>query len=225
MDMRYIWPIPVHRICLILFLTAAAPLRAQTDPWSSWDAGTVRELSTAADLDYLDEEEKKVILFMNLARYNGPLFAETFLESYLREKQMDNNSYVKSLRRDLKKQDRLAPLIPEKDLFAVAVGHALQSGKQGRTGHQGFKQRFEPLLGNPYTHVGENCSYGYEQAIDIVLGLLIDEGVKDLGHRHNILSADFNSVGVAIRPHKRYRTNCVMDFGARNRSSLNDVPF
>lgn len=225
MDMRFIWPIPVHRICLILFLTAAAPLGAQNDPWSFWDAGTVRELDTGAGLDYLEDEEKKVILFMNLARHNGPLFAETFLESYLREKQMDNNAYVKSLRRDLKKLDRLAPLLPEKDLSAVAGAHALESGKLGRTGHQGFKQRFEPLLGSPYTHVGENCSYGYEQAIDIVLGLLIDEGVKDLGHRHNILSADFNSIGVAIRPHKRYRTNCVMDFGARDRSSINEVPY
>ena len=105
--MRFIWPIPVHRICLILFLTAAAPLGAQNDPWSSWDAGTVRELDTGAGLDYLEDEEKKVILFMNLARHNGPLFAGTFLESYLREKQMDNNAYVKSLRRDLKKLDRL----------------------------------------------------------------------------------------------------------------------
>jgi uncharacterized protein YkwD len=223
--MRYTWPIPVHRFCLILLLTAAAPLRAQTDPWSSWEAATVRELNTAAELDYLDDEEKKVILFMNLARYNGPLFAGTFLESYLREKQIENNSYVKSLRRDLNKLDRLAPLIAEKDLSAVAGAHALESGKQGSTGHQGFKQRFEPLLGNPYTHVGENCSYGYERAIDIVLGLLIDEGVKDLGHRSNILSADFNSIGVAIRPHKRYRTNCVMDFGARDRSLMNEVPY
>ena len=223
--MRYTWPIPVHRVCLILLLSAAAPLRAQSDPWSQWEEATVRELNTAADLDYLDDEEKKVILFMNMARYNGPLFADTFLESYLREKQMDNNSYVKSLRRDLKKLDRLSPLIPEKDLSAVAGGHALESGKQGSTGHQGFKQRFEPLLGNPYSHVGENCSYGYERAIDIVLGLLVDEGVKDLGHRHNILSDDFNSIGVAIRPHKRYRTNCVMDFGARDRSLMNEVPY
>lgn len=223
--MRYILHIPVHRVCLILLLTAAAPLTAQSDPWSAWDAGTVRELNTAADLDYLNEEEKKVVLFMNLARYNGPLFAETFLESYIREMQVENNSFVKSLRRDLKKLDRLAPLLPEADLSAVAREHAIESGREGRTGHQGFKQRFESLLGNPYTHVGENCSYGYERAIDIVLSLLIDEGVKDLGHRGNILSTDFNSIGVAIRPHTRYRTNCVMDFGARDRSGINEVPY
>jgi len=89
----------------------------------------------------------------------------------------------------------------------------------------GFKERFEPLMGKPYLHVGENCSYGYERAIDIVLTLLIDEGIKNLGHRNNILGPDFNSVGVAIRPHKTYRVNCVMDFGSRDRSTINDIPY
>jgi len=73
--------------------------------------------------------------------------------------------------------------------------------------------------------VGENCSYGFETAIDIVLSLLIDEGVKNKGHRQNILSEDFNSIGVAIRPHITYRVNCVMDFGRRDRSGLNQVPY
>ena len=80
-------------------------------------------------------------------------------------------------------------------------------------------------MGNPYYHVGENCSYGYDQAIDIVLTLMIDEGIKDVGHRKNILSEDFNSVGVAIRPHKNYRINCVIDFGHQKSSNLNKIPF
>jgi uncharacterized protein YkwD len=80
-------------------------------------------------------------------------------------------------------------------------------------------------MGNPYYHVGENCSYGYDQAIDIVISLLIDEGVPDMGHRKNTLNDQFNSVGVAIRPHKEYRVNCVIDFGHRNSSSLNEIPF
>ena len=223
--MRYTWPIPVHRVCLILLLSAAAPLRAQSDPWSQWEEATVRELNTAADLDYLDDEEKKVILFMNMARYDGPLCANTFLESYLKEKKLDNNSFTRSLEKDLKKVSGLSPLVAEKDLTAIAQGHARKSGENGTTGHSGFKDRFEPLMGNPYNHVGENCSYGYEKAIDIVVSLLIDEGIKGLGHRNNILSPDFNSIGVAIRPHKTFRVNCVMDFGSRDRSSMNDFPF
>ncbi len=223
--MKYIWSNMTARILLLLLLLLPLPLKAQSDPWRDWDAGVVRSLNTGADIEYLNEEEKKVILFMNMARHDGPLFEQTFLNTYIQEKQQENNSYLRSLRKDLKKTSGLSPLIPEKDLTAVAQGHARKSGENGTTGHQDFNKRFDPLMGNPYNHVGENCSYGYEQAIDIVISLLIDEGVKSLGHRNNILAADFNSVGVAIRPHKSYRTSCVMDFGSRDRSAMNEVPY
>lgn len=223
--MKYICSIMTVRNLLLLFLLLPLHIKAQSNPWPAWDSDVVRSLNTGSDKEYLNDEEKKVILFMNMARHDGPLFERTFLDSYIQENQQENNSYVKSLRKDLKKISGLSPLLPEKDLTAVAQGHARMSGEKGSTGHQDFNKRFEPLLGNPYNHVGENCSYGYEQAIDIVISLLIDEGVKSLGHRNNILAADFNSVGVAIRPHKTYRTNCVMDFGSRTRSALNEVPY
>jgi uncharacterized protein YkwD len=223
--MTYIWSIMINRICLILLLALPLPLSAQSNPWQAWDADVLRSLNTGAESEYLNEEEKKVILFMNMARHDGPLFAETFLNFYMQENHLGENSYTKSLHRDLKKTSDLVPLMPEQDLTAVAQGHALKSGEKGTTGHNDFKKRFEPLMGNPYTHVGENCSYGYEQAIDIVISLLIDEGVKELGHRHNILAPDFNSIGIAIRPHRSYRINCVMDFGSRDRSAMNEMPF
>jgi uncharacterized protein YkwD len=223
--MTYIWSIMINRICLILLLALPLPLSAQTNPWQAWDVDVLRSLNTGAESEYLNEEEKKVILFMNMARHDGPLFAETFLNFYMQENHLEKNSNTKSLLRDLKKTFDLVPLMPEQDLTAIAQGHALKSGEIGTTGHNGFKKRFEPLMGNPYTHVGENCSYGYEQAIDIVISLLIDEGVKELGHRHNILAPDFNSIGIAIRPHRSYRINCVMDFGSRDRSAMNEMPF
>jgi uncharacterized protein YkwD len=215
----------IYRIFLLLIIALPLPLQAQPDPWDHWKAEVVRSLNTAGKSKYLNEEEKKVILFMNMVRHDGTLFAETFLDSYVQEKQLENSSYIRSLRRDLKKSTGLMPFIPEDDLTMIAQGHALESGKKGSTGHQGFKKRFEPLMGNPYMHVGENCSYGYEKAIDIVISLLIDDGVKELGHRKNILSQDFNSVGISIRPHKTYRVNCVMDFGSRDRTDMNEVPY
>jgi len=209
-------------ICLV-FLPLS--LVAQSNPWAVWDAELVRSLNTGAESEYLNEEEQKVILFMNMARHDGPLFERTFLRSYIQENRLENSSYIRSLQRDLKKTSRLAALIPEKDLTAVAQGHARKTGEKGTTGHSDFKKRFDPLLGNPYTQVGENCSYGYAKAIDIVISLLIDEGIKSLGHRNNMLSREFNSVGVAIRSHRKFRINCVMDFGSRGRSSLNELPY
>ncbi|TFH26919.1 MAG: CAP domain-containing protein [Bacteroidia bacterium] len=214
----------ICKLLLITFLSLSVSLTLAQNPWDLWEAEVVKELNTASQVNYLSEEEKKVILFMNMARHDGPLFARTFLAAYVQEKQVENSSYLRSLRKDLNKVERWVPLQPEQDLTAEAQGHAIKSGKTGLVGHQDFKKRFDSLMGNPYTHVGENCSYGYETAIDIVISLLIDEGVQDQGHRHNILMVDFNSVGVAIRPHKTYRNNCVMDFGHRDRSGLNEVP-
>lgn len=224
-DMKSIWSTLTIRFSLFLLLALPLSMEAQQDPWQYWDAGVIRKLNTGAGLDYLNEEEQKVILFMNMVRHDGPLFSETFLQAYIREYHVENSSNIRSLRRDLKKVSGLTPLLPEMDLTAVAQGHARSMGEKGRTGHDGFKERFGPLMGNPYLHVAENCSYGYERAIDIVISLLIDEGIKDLGHRKNILAPDFNSAGVALRPHKTYRVNCVMDFGARDRSSMNDIPY
>lgn len=212
-------------LLLLLLVLPLLHLRAQPGVWERWDTEVIRELHAAGEAAYLGEEEKKVVLFMNMARHDGPLFAETFLQAYIGDNQMEMTGYVRSLFRDLKKTSGLVPLRIEEDLTSVARGHAVKMGESGRTGHQDFNKRFDPLMGHPYNHVGENCSYGYAQAIDIVLSLLIDEGISDKGHRNNILNGDFNSVGVAIRPHKNYRVNCVIDFGHSDRSNLNQLPF
>ena len=210
---------------LLLLIVLPFQLLPQSGVWDRWDSEVIGELHTAVNTEYLNEEEKKVILFMNMARHDGLLFTETFLQTYIMDNSVRKSKYVKSLTRDLKKTSGLQPLQIEEDLTVVAQGHATKSGKTGHTGHKDFKKRFKPLMGNPYYHVGENCSYGYEQAIDIVITLMIDEGIKDVGHRKNILNEDFNSVGVAIRPHKNYRINCVIDFGQQKRSNLNEVPY
>ena len=48
--------------------------------------------------------------------------------------------------------------------------------------------------------------------LEIVIQLLIDQGVSSLGHRYICLGT-YARVGVSIKPHKSYGTNCVLDFG------------
>ena len=209
----------------ILLLGICLSLHSQNPVWESWDPDVIKSLHTGAGIEYLTEEEQKVVLFMNMARFDGPLFASTFLDAYVAENQVENSSYLRSLYKDLKKISELTPFQVEGDLTSVAQGHADLSGRTGHVGHKNFNKRFEPLRGNPYTAWAENCSYGYKDAVEIVITLLIDEGVKGEGHRNNILNEEFNSVGLAIYPHKTYRTNCVIDFGMMKRSDLNQVPY
>jgi uncharacterized protein YkwD len=211
-------------IFLILFLLFTGRASAQ-DVWDQWDPEVVNRLFTSRDHPGMDEEEQKVVLFMNMARQDGQRFADTFLDAYVEENQVEKSSYLRSLYRELKGTKGLVPLMPEEDLAGVARGHATRSGKSGHVGHRDMKKRFARLEGNPYFAWGENCSYGYADAISIVITLLIDEDVPGMGHRKNILNPDYNSVGVAIRPHKSYRVNCVIDFGKKTRSGLNRVPY
>jgi uncharacterized protein YkwD len=209
----------------VLLIFCSILVSAQTEIWDQWDPEILEKANTAADFEYYSDEEKKVVFFMNLARLDGNLFTETLLDTYVAANGTENSSYLRSLYRDLRKVEGLPVLIPEEDLTSIAQGHATESGRTGHVGHKGFDERFEPFMGAPYNNVGENASYGHASAIDIVITLLIDEGVKNVGHRVNILKPEFNSVGVAIREHKRYRFNCVIDFGRQDRSNLNEVPF
>lgn len=187
------------------------------EPFSRWDDEIIQTANTAESVSYMDEEEKMVILYTNLARLDGPLFAETFLVNYIEIKKIKSNKYTRSLYKDLEKIKDLAVLMPEKDLYNIARDHAIKSGKKGYEGHKGFKTRFKPVM-NKYSQVGENLYYGDYTPVEIVIQLLIDKDISDLGHRLNMLDPDFNSVGVAIKPHKKYKYNCAMEFGRVVRS-------
>ncbi len=181
--------------------------------WEQWDQAVIERANTAGNIDYFSEEEKQTVLLMNLARIDGTLFASTFLDHYIQSTGMPKNSYVSSLYRNLNSLKELPVLNPVKDLTDIAKGHATKSGQTGHVGHKDMNKRFDPVFGPIYYHMAENCSYGYDQALDIVLSLLIDDGIKSLGHRKNILNESYNSTGVSIQPHKEYRYNCVIDFG------------
>lgn len=198
----------IYHITIFLFLF---PLPQVQDVPNGWTTEQISMANTAAKAGYLSEEEKKVILIANLARIDGELFSETYLDPYLADEK--STKYTRSLYRELKKVKDFPVFLPEEDLFSIALNHAEVSGKRGTVGHQRFEKRFKPLMWK-YREVAENCAYGYSDALDIVIRLLIDEGIDNLGHRKNLLNPKLNRIGVSIKPHKNFRMNCVMDFGA-----------
>ncbi len=198
---------------LLLAFAGILPLEAQDSTLlRSWDDSVIARANTAIDSDFLNEDEKRVVLFANLARADGQRFAETILSHYLFLKDMKSNDYIRSLVRDLQNIKDLPMLSPEKELYNIARDHAVASGKKGYEGHRAFNKRYSPVMKN-YMEVGENIYYGRYTPEEIVLQLLIDEGIEDLGHRRNLLNPRFNSIGVAIKPHKTYEYNCVMSLG------------
>ena len=207
--------------CLLICLTTWAAV-AQKDK-TNYAKPTEADLAAAdaaKGADYLTEKEKQVYYYMNLARMFGPFFADIYVKDYLKNSDVSNTEFVKSLQESLRNQKPLPPLQPAKDLYEEARTHATEMGTAGRKGSNSLagkdlKTRFATLQ-KTYPLFAENCDYGNAEAIDIVFSLLINEGMKSLKNRKNILNPEFNHAGVSIAPHKKLEWNCVIDLGKKN---------
>jgi uncharacterized protein YkwD len=122
------------------------------------------------------------------------------------------------------------PLILSPGMSHAAADHcADQVG--GALGHDGSDRS------NPGSRIsrygmwtgawGENISYGKTSARDIILALIIDDGIPGRKHRKNIFNPKFNFAGAAYGPHVRYRSVCSIDFAGgyieRGREVANEV--
>lgn len=213
---------PLLRTVLVnvffLFFPVALYSQSNYEALKSWDEKTIQSAMSGTDADYLSSDEKEIIFLCNLARLNGILFESTFLKQYLDTCKIKyGKKWTTSLKKDLKALGKVDPFLPSAELAKEAEKHALDMGRSGKTGHNAShgdkpEKRFAHLENN-FSEAAENCHYGSKNPLIIVIELLIDDKIKNLGHRKNLLSANLNRMGVSIKPHKKYRFNCVMDFG------------
>lgn len=179
-----------------------------------WRAPEIDSANTAAEAGFLQSEEKEVIMITNLVRLYPQLFLQRILIPVVAENSSyEENSYFKSLIRDLQSQKPLPALQPDEALTRLARDFAVSSGKKGFIGHGDFDRRMKKIQCMGWK--GENINYGADNPLDIVIQLLIDNNVPSLGHRKNLLDASYRFIGVGIAPHRsEYRTVCVMDFSS-----------
>ena len=188
-----------------------------------WDLSV---LDTARNVDYMDEIEKDIVLEMNMARTNPKKYAELYITP--RTKKFNGKIYGGNLQtfegvaavneciKSMNSQKPLNTLAPSKGLTQAAKDHADTQSLTDQTGHDGTDGS------DPFTRIkrygtyhtaGENISYGSKTAREIVVTLLIDDGVKSRGHRKNIMSKDFKTTGIGFAAqHKKYGCECVLDF-------------
>jgi len=115
----------------------------------------------------------------------------------------------------LKRQRPLPPFAWSEGLARSAAELVRAQGQSGKTGHGRGKLGMEGRVGRNLEwtgSIGENISYGPNDGRDVVLQLIVDDGVPGRGHRANIFSPDFRLAGVACGPHPKLRTICVIDF-------------
>lgn len=176
-----------------------------------WNDTKYKKCNTAANVSYLSNAEKEVIYILNLIRAYPALFTKTVLTKYPSASGngylAEDSFYFISLVNTLNKQEPLDILYPDKNCFESAKCHAYSSGITGYVGHE---RKTKDCKTKKYFN-GECCDYGHSDPLDIVLSLLIDEGIPSLGHRFVCLGT-FTKMAVSIQPHTRYGTNAVLDF-------------
>jgi uncharacterized protein YkwD len=177
---------------------------------SEWNDSRYLKCNTASGTAYMSAKEKEVIYILNLLRANPRLFANTVVKKYPEYSHNDNLRKVseyKSLLKTLQKSEPLPLLNPDALCYASAECHAASAGRRGYIGHD----RKEATCRAKQHFNGECCEYGHNDALDILMTLLIDQNVPSLPHRQICLSA-YKTLGVSIQPHKSFRYNSVLDF-------------
>lgn len=176
--------------------------------------------------------ERELIKEVNLFRSNPAAYAQRYiapLRTYYQgkilylpgETPIQTHEGVKALEecvRILQKEKPRKQL--NHSLTLSKAARLLQSDQEntGTTGHTdsngaGMRKRIEQV-GQWKGYIAENIAYGYSTARQFVVFLLIDDGVKNRGHRNNLLLNNVNYIGVAHGKHPIYGSMCVVDFAS-----------
>lgn len=184
--------------------------------------------SPAASIDHA--LGKQVLEEMNLARAEPRAYAG-FLREFRRQfrgkyyilpgstTRVQTGEGVKAVDEAISYLSRVKPLPPlawSDGLAAAAAELAEEQGDSGATGHtgrksRGVRERIE-RHGKWERLIGENIGYGPKGPRNMVMQLIIDDGVPNRGHRMNTFSRDYTTAGVACDTHPRFGSMCVIDF-------------
>lgn len=190
----------------------------------------VRAFSQAGGDDYvLSALERAVLEEMNLARTNPAQYA-TYLETlrpYYKGKtlklpgvaaleRVEGAPALEEAITFLRNAKPLPPLQLSKGMCMGAKDQSFEQGKTGDVSHQGKDKSFSwdrvARYGEWKTPVSENIAYDSGTARDIVINLIIDDGVPSRGHRGNIFNSSYIVTGISCGSHPLFGGMCVCTF-------------
>lgn len=163
--------------------------------------------------------EAAVFSYLNKLRKDPSGFYHKYVKDYVNQKSdWFTPHYTNSLKKTLLNSSPLPPFKTNSILETLAKKqlHYLVHDLKGKrlTHNQGNISFAERIKGTNLHCFAENL-YRFPKAspLEVILDLLVDQGVSSLGHRKNMLNPKYRLVGIetAIAPNK-YKVT-VMDFG------------
>ena len=185
-------------------------------------------LASAAESDPMTALEHAVIEELNLARTQPAVYAQILTEFrksmnglYVivdgkRVRTVEGPPAVDEAIAFFRSAQPLVPFTADARLSLAARDHARDLGTSGALAHAGADGSLPEdrirRYGNP-TSVGEILSTGPSQPRSIVIAFLVDDNVRDRGHRLAIMTPGYHLAGASIQPHaSRLYTVCVVNF-------------
>lgn len=179
---------------------------------------------------FLSPLEQEIINEMNLARTEPQRYAAYVVEfkSYYKGNQLtypgaksailtaEGTAAVDEAINFLKTAKPLPPMTITMGPYLAAKDHARDLAQKGITGHRGSdgsspNARLE-RYGRWEGVVGENIVYEVRTPREIVIGLIIDDGTSNRGHRRNIFDPNHHITGVSISDSSANGARCVITY-------------
>ena len=185
---------------------APAPRALDAEAFASLERGVLAEVNRARTnpTGYADLLEARIQYYQG-ARYKAP-GDETALIT------REGVAAVREAIAALRAASPMPALHSSTGLAHAARDHVRDEGPRGAMAHEGSDGSMPWDRADRYGHwktrVSENLAFGPASPRDVVEELLIDDGVRDRGHRKAMLDPDLRVAGVSCGPHKTYRVMC-----------------
>ena len=118
-------------------------------------------------------------------------------------------------------------LIYSEEISKACRDHIYDIGPKGLTNHIGsdgsnITDRIEKYCEWDGI-VAENLDFGFKEGSNVVMNMIMDDGVKERCQRKNIFNQEFNYIGVGVGPHKMFGIGVVVGY-AKNIRKIGTEP-
>ena len=174
-----------------------------------WTKLQLEKANTAKNISYLTKPEKEAILYINLCRLFPKEFSELEVSQYQMNEDYEDSvliefeEFKRSLQNDLLNRKACKALIFSRTLYFDAKCYSTEISKVNRSGHDRVNCK--------KTNYAECISFGQKTGKDIALQLLVDSGIKSLGHRKICLDKSYSKIGLSSNKHFEFEVCAVVE--------------